>query len=186
MKLKIKLAVAMPSMGVIKTKTAESLIAMCKNLPFDYYFLSHEGSILHHMRERLVKKAIDLGCTHLLFVDSDIVFDKDAVVRLVERNKDIVGANYSRRRLPLEDTVVGIQGEGLNIAKCESVGTGFMLIKISIFDYLPEPWFFWESNTDGDLVTGEDYWFCRLVQKHGFDVWCDLSVKVGHIGDYIY
>ena len=184
----IKLAIATPSTGTIKTKTVESLIAMCKNLPFDYFFLSHEGSIIHHMRERLVKKAIELDCTHLLFVDSDMKFDKDAVVRLIERNKDIVGADYNRRKLPLESTVlletIGSDLEGL--VPAQSVGTGFMLIKLSIFDFLPEPWFFWESNGDGDLATGEDYWFCRLAREKGFEVWCDLSIKVGHIGEAIY
>lgn len=198
---KIKLAIATPSTGTIKTKTVESLISMCKNLPFDYFFLSHEGSILHHMRERLVKKAIELECTHLLFVDSDMVFEKDAVVRLLEANKDIVGANYSRRKLPLEGTVKHFRRETYKgfgefnmdapppttgICKVESIGTGFMLIKLSVFDFLPEPWFFFESNGDGDLATGEDYWFCRLAREKGFEVWCDLGLKIGHIGDTIF
>ena len=182
----MKLAVATPSTGTIKTKTVGSLIAMCKNLPFEYYFLSHEGSIIHHMRERLVKKAIELECTHLLFVDSDMQFEKDAVMRLIERDKDILGADYNRRKLPLESTAVLLgDGEG-DLREAVSVGTGFMLIKLSIFDFLPEPWFFWESNQSGELVTGEDYWFCRLARKHGFEVWADLSVKVLHCGDYLY
>lgn len=184
----VKLAICIPSTGTIKTKTVESLIGMCKSLPFDYYFLSHEGSIIHHMRERLVKKAIELECTHVLFVDSDMVFEKDAVLRLLEANKDIVGANYNRRKLPVESTAVlsGIGKVVDNVVLANSIGTGFMLIKLSIFDFLPEPWFFWESDANGELVTGEDYWFCRLAREKGFEVWCDLSVKVGHLGDYIY
>ena len=183
---KIKLAICTPSTGTIKTKTVESLIGMLKDFPHEYYFLSHEGSIIHHMRERLVKKAIELECTHLLFVDSDMQFDKDAVLRLIERNKDIVGADYNRRKLPLESTTVLLGEAKGNLAEAVSVGTGFMLIKLSIFDFLPEPWFFWDSNLDGELVTGEDYWFCRLAISRGFEVWCDLSVKVGHIGDMVF
>lgn len=185
----IRLAIATPSTGTIKTKTVESLIGMCKNLPFEYYFLSHEGAILHLMRERLVKKAIDLNCTHLLFVDSDMVFEKDAVLRLLEADKDIIGADYNRRKLPLENTVKHFnpkQRYDDYLYKVESVGTGFMLIKLSIFDFLPEPWFFWESNQDGDLVRGEDYWFCRLAREKGFEVWVDLSLEVKHRGDYDY
>lgn len=187
----MKLAVATPSTGTIKTKTVESLIKLFKAYP-DAIFLSHEGSILHHMRERLVKKAIELGCTHLLFVDSDMVFDKDELQRLVEANKDVVGANYNRRKLPLENTasiseqVIEDKPENDDVLKADYVGTGFMLIKLSIFDFLPEPWFFFESNGDGDLVQGEDYWFCQLARKHNFEVWCDLSANVGHVGDYIY
>src|SRR3990167_7153386 len=108
--MKTKIAICTPSTGTIKTKTVESLIGMCKHLPFEYYFLSHEGSIIHHMRERLVKRAIDLEYSHLLFVDSDMVFEKDAVVRLLEANKDIVGADYNRRKLPLESTAMLLEG----------------------------------------------------------------------------
>ena len=189
MKQKIKLAIAIPSTGVIKTKTVESLIGMLKDFPHEYYFLSHEGSIIHHMRERLVKKAIDLDCTHLLFVDSDMQFEKDAVRRLLEANKDIIGADYNRRKLPLEKTAIREERQGDReepLLKAFSVGTGFMLIKLSIFDFLPEPWFFWESNTNGDLTTGEDYWFCRLAREKGFEVWVDLSLQVKHLGEYAY
>src|SRR3990167_741826 len=152
----MKLAVATPSTGTIKTKTVESLIKLFKKYP-DATFLSHEGSIIHHMRERLVKKAIELECTHLLFVDSDMVFEPEAVEKLLEADTDVVGADYNRRKLPLESS-----------RREDSVATGFMLIKLSIFEFLPEPWFFWESNGDGDLVTGEDYWFCRLAKNNGF------------------
>lgn len=183
-----KLAIATPSTGTIKTKTVESLIAMCKNLPFDYHFLSHEGSIIHHMRERLVKKAIELECTHLLFVDSDMVFEKDAVLKLLEADKDIIGANYHKRILPLQSLVKleDMLTYDENIGRAKHVGTGFLLIKLSIFDFLPEPWFFWESNENGDLVTSEDYWFCRLARDKGFEVWVDMELEVKHCGDYMY
>ena len=184
----MKLAVAIPSTGSIKTKTVESLIGMLKNLPFDYHFLSHEGSAIHHMRERMVKKAIELGCTHILFIDSDMQFDKDVVLKLLAHDKDIIGAVYNQRKLPPTPVVklisVGADLEGLN--EVQAVGTGFMLIKLSIFDFLPEPWFFWESNSDGDLVTSEDYWLCRLARDKGFQVWVDLSIKVGHLGQFTY
>lgn len=184
---KIKLGIATPSTGTIKTKTVESLIGMCKNLPFDYVFLSHEGSILHYMRERLVKKAIDLNCTHLLFVDSDMVFKPEAVLKLIEDDKDIVGVNYRTRQLPGEETSkYPVYAGASDLREAISVATGFMLIKLSIFEFLPEPWFFWESNTDGGLVLGEDFWFCRLAQEKGFKVWVDLGLHVGHIGDWIF
>ena len=182
----IRLGIATPSTGTIKTKTVESLIKLFKKYP-DAIFLSHEGSILHHMRERLIKKAIELDCTHLLFVDSDMVFETDALQGLLEANKDIVGANYNRRKLPLEATAELLDGSfGDDLVQATSIGTGFMLIKLSVFEFLPEPWFFFESNGDGDLATGEDYFFCRLARDKGFEVYADLSVKAGHLGDYIY
>ena len=69
---------------------------------------------------------------------------------------------------------------------CDAVGTGFLLINLDIFKKLKEPWFFWKTNEQGEVVEGEDYWFCRIAKEAGFEVWVDLTIKVGHIGDYIF
>src|SRR3990167_225992 len=79
MNTKIKLAIGMPTGGFIKTQTVFCLTALLKTLPFEYNLIFKEGSILHWNREFIVKTAFDLGCTHLLFVDSDMSFEKDAV-----------------------------------------------------------------------------------------------------------
>lgn len=182
----MKLAIGIPNTGTIKSKTVLSLCAVLKDLPYEYNVILHEGSILHIMRERIVQKAIDLGCTHLLFVDSDMTFDKDAVMRLIEANKAIVGANYNTRKHPSEPTAqLTTETEG-NLTKAVSVATGFMLINLEVFKKITKPWFFWHYHEDDRLALGEDYWFCLKAQEAGYEVWCDLSVKVGHIGDYVY
>lgn len=178
--MKTRLAICIPHTSTIKTKTVESLFAMCKSLPFEHYLLTHEGSMLHVMRERLVKKAIDLKCSHLLFVDSDMSFAKDAVLKLLKRNKKIVGANYHKRKLPLEATVQNPK-KLTGLTTCDAVPTGFMLIDLSVFKDLKEPYFFWGQNGES-----EDFWFCRLAREAGHQIWCDLSVPIGHVGEFIY
>lgn len=178
--MKIRLAIAMCHTGSIKGQTFNSVVAMIKSLPFEYFVLTHEGSMLHLMRERLVQRAIELKCTHLLFVDSDMVFEPDAAMKLLKRKKAIIGVPYNRRQLPLTTTIVKPKNMDAKFTECEAVGTGFMLIDLSILKNLEQPWFFWGKDT------GEDYWFCSLARKAGYKVWCDLSISVGHIGDYRY
>jgi len=36
------------------------------------------------------------------------------------------------------------------------------------------------------MLLGEDVYFFRKAKKAGFNVYCDFSIKIGHIGDYIY
>lgn len=194
----MKIAISVPHTGVIKTKTAFSLIRMLKKFPYDYCFMESEGSILHLNRERLAQGAIENECTHLLFVDSDMIFPEDALLKLLGRNKDIIGTTCNSRGLgvfcgyspvathKIEDKEEVIDEKHGELLKCAAVGTGFMLIKTKVFKNLKQPWFFWESNEKGELITGEDVWFCRLARKAGFDIWCDMSIKMGHIGDYIY
>ncbi len=176
----MKLAIAIPNTGTIKSQTAFALCRMLKDFPYDYDVLFHEGSMLHIMRERLTKKAIDLRCTHLLFLDSDMTFDKDAVLRLLKRNKDVVGANYHKRKLPLEATVQNPKKLS-GLTTCDSVATGFMLIKLDVFKKITEPWFFWGENGES-----EDFWFCRKAREAGYKIWVDLTIPIKHIGDYQY
>ena len=180
---KIRLAVAIPSTGTIKSQTVFSLVRMLKDFPYEYTVLFHEGSMLHVMRNRLVQKAIDEKCTHLLFIDSDMVFEKDSAIRLLKRKKDIIGGKMHLRKNP--PTLI-LQNPHTNkdLTTCDAVGTGFMLIKLDVFKKLRQPWFFWDY-VDGEPV-GEDYWFCRKAREAGFKVWVDLTLPIGHIGDTIY
>lgn len=182
---KIKLAIGIPNTGHIKSQTAFCLCRTLKDFPHEYTVLFQEGSILHRNREIIAQTAVDKGCTHLLFLDTDMSFEKDAVVRLLKRNKDVIGANYNKRKLGEGGTAEGLQGNR-GLVRCDSVATGFMLINLKVFKNLPHPWFFWESDTQGNVVTGEDYWFCRLARANDYKIWCDLSIPLKHIGDYAY
>jgi len=186
--MKIKLGIGIPNVGSIKAQTAFCLTRMLKDFPYDYDVIFKEGSILHWNRESIVKKAIELKCTHLLFIDSDMYFEKDVVLRLLKHNKDVIGVAYNLRKLPSVTTIKMPRGEKLKgkLTKCDAVGTGFMLINLKILKRLEHPWFFWETDNHGEVVTGEDFWFCRLVRSRGYSVWADLTIPVKHIGDYAY
>lgn len=183
--MKIKLAIAIPNTGVIKAQTVFCLVRALKDFPYDYTVFFKEGSILHSMREELAQKSLDLGCTHLLFIDSDMFFEKDAIIKLIKRNKDIIGVNYNRRKINGGSTVSNpIKKNGLS--KCEAVATGFMLIKTDVFRAMEHQWFFWESDKQGKILTGEDYWFCRKAKEMGYNIYVDFTLDIKHIGDYLY
>jgi hypothetical protein len=180
-----KIGIGAANTGSMHIDTAFSLLRMLKGFPYDYDVLFKRGSILHYNREELVKMAIKRDCTHLLFVDTDMVFEKDAVLRLLNRNKDIIGVQYNTRKYPTQPTAFLMGGTG-DLQRAESVGTGFLLIDLKVFEKMKEPWFFWGFSDKGEVTMGEDYWFCDKARKAGFEIWCDLSIPMGHIGDKIY
>ncbi len=144
-----------------------------------------KGCYVHRNRNEAIQRARKTGATHILFVDTDMVFDKSAVTQLLAADKDIVGANYNKRMLPQTPIV---KEEIKELSQVEFVPTGLMLIKLSIFDTLPEPWFYYDPPTaTGDQgVTDDDKFFCRAARNAGFEVWCDPTIHVGHIGEFIY
>lgn len=183
---KIKLGIGIPNTGSIHTDTAFCLLRMLKGFPYDYDVILKRGSILHYSREEIAKTAIKNGCTHLLFLDTDMYFEKDAVLKLLERKKDVIGVQYNTRKEPTMPTAFMIGGQTGDLQRAISVATGFMLINLKVFKDITEPWFFWKTNEKGEVVEGEDYWFCRQAREAGFEVWCDLSIPMGHIGEKIY
>jgi len=176
----MRIALGIPSNGTIKARTFYAIARM--KTPTTV--LLYETCYIHLGRERLAQQALDGGFSHLLFVDSDVFFEPDALDRLVAREKDIVGADYNKKLLPLEGTVIGAE-EG-DFVKCEGIATGFLLIKTEVFKKLKHPWFFYEADEQGNCITGDDMWFCKIAREAGFDVWCDRTVKVFHLGDYYY
>lgn len=182
-----KIAIGIPNMGTIKTKTFYSIMRMLKDFPYEYDVILQEGCAIHHNRTKIVEKAIEFNCTHLLFVDTDMYFEKEAVFQLLNRDKDIVGVHVNQRKDPPTTTVLLSDEKKLQLKEhptdfltCDGLGTGFLLIKLDIFEKIEKPWFFWGENE------GEDFWFCSRAKKAGFEVWVDLAVKVGHIGEKIY
>lgn len=151
---------------------------------------TQDSSMLVQSRHDLVKNALGAGATHVLFLDSDMVFPKNLLQDLLLRDKDIVAVNCTTRGWPvafiahdfMQDLVDSRGRTGLE--KVQQVGLAVMLIKAHVLKALRPPMFMMEWVPDTGSYCGEDIYFCQLVQDAGFDVWIDhdLSSKVLHVG----
>lgn len=188
----MKICVGMTTAGLIKSQTAFCLAKMLKETEHDYEIVFKEGPNQPLNREVIAETALKTDCTHILFIDSDMYFPPDALDILVGRDKDIIGVHYNTRSLPAKTTVkmnpekkkTVLEDYPNNVAPCDAVASGFMLINTKVFDTIEKPWFH-VGVQDGELE-GHDYRFCRIVKDAGGEVWVDLNIQMGHIGDYIY
>jgi len=191
-----KVVIGMACTDGICAQTAQSVagaVIGAKGLVIDAVL--HISCEIASSRTWLVQNALKAGATHLLFVDSDMVFPYEVIPLLLAHNKDIIGVEYNRRKFPLEGTSEPLteKKEG-EIYQAKYVGTGVMLINLSIFDKEwvdpktgnKTPWFSFGRDSQGALALGEDAWFCYSAQDNGHEVWIDPTIKVGHIGNYIY
>jgi hypothetical protein len=155
------------------------------------------GCYLHDNRNLAAKEALEVGASHLMFIDSDMAFPDNGIAILASRDKRVIGANYNRRQLPPTCTVKISDKEGKLLKvegkdiptypfKAYAVATGFLLIQTDIFKELKKPWFFYEYDSEKDDTIGEDVYFCKKVREMGVDIWCDPTIEVKHIGDYLY
>lgn len=150
-------------------------------------------TIIADGRNEAATAAIAADCSHVFFIDSDMVVPDDTIVRLLDRDRIIVGATYmSRRPRPDLGRHVLLHREisnddpttlGTGLRQVAALPTGCLLIRSEALALLPKPWFYFGVNTSGHCV-GEDYAFCQAATKSGMGLWldADLSAQVGHIG----
>lgn len=188
--------------GTIRSETATSLIGamnMLREKGVDTGLSIQIGGYVARNRNALVEVAKEKGATHLMFIDNDMIFPPSGIVRLLDHDKDIVGAPYNARGVPDKPIVSTVKLSDdytsgkydLNaqmpsqLFKCFGMGTGFMLIKMSVFDKLKKPYFVAFEDEDGTHHT-EDIEFCRRAIEKGIDVWCSPTIRMGHVGTYVY
>lgn len=204
----LRIAVCVPSYNVWCAPTAVSvarmLVHFCRGVhaepPAVEVFNAH-GCVLPEVRSLLVAEAHDWGATHILFVDADMAFPPDALLRLLRHGLPVVGANYVRRGLPTFPTaylpggmtdasgILWTEPGDRRLVEVKHVGTGLMLIDARVFGCLDWPWFAFEPPPmPGPNWRTDDVYFCEKLAAAGIPIHCDqaLSQEVRHIGEIAY
>jgi len=185
-----KVCVGVPCPDFIRTKTVATLCSLVKRDPTISIQIK-QGCLVHKNREEIVVDAQKMGgFSHLFFVDSDMCFSADVLDRLLARDADIIAAPYKYRR-PNGEYVLFLDeksnGKETKIPDtlftAYAVGTGCMLVKMSVFEKIPRPWF---AFGDPEHQIGEDIFFCKKAQEYGYKIWVDPTVQIGHIGEEIF
>ncbi len=158
--------------------------------------IQHVGaSILPHSRYTLVKQSQRHNATHLLYLDSDMTFPADTLLRLLRHDKDMVSINAMSRRPP-HNTTAWLGPDVPAITTPDSTGlekawrTGFavVMIKARVFEGMNAPYFGLEFVPEKDEFRGEDYVFFDAARAAGFELYIDhdLSKQVNHMGCFSY
>ena len=160
------------------------------NTRFDVHIVN--GTLIADQRAKLARMALQSGADYALFLDSDMRFPSYLLEKLVAHGKDIVACNYATRRLPVKTVAFSdfaalqciYSHDRTGLEEVDAIGMGAMLVKTEVFRKLPQPWFNVSYLPSGGMYVGEDIYFCKLAQAHGFKVLVDhdLSKDVKHIG----
>lgn len=160
------------------------------------------GTYIHSARRKILRMCMDQKCTHILWLDSDMRFPQDTLVRLLNHQKDLVGINYANRIFPtgfvafkkLDDEVsirLETLPESTGLVEVDALGFGALLMTQAVFKVLPpldeDPWFTYDWK-QGGIEVGEDVHFCKLVKRRGITLYVDqdLSKDCGHVGVMTY
>lgn len=190
----VKLAIAIPLVDrEVPSNFMVSLLMMDKPdfellLPRFPAGRFHES--LASVRNDLVEQALEEGCTHLLMMDTDQIYEPDTISRLLSHGKPVVGAAVHRRWPPFD--LVMLRGElgayshvpevecySGKLVPVDATGTGCLLFDTRVFLEIPAPWFQF-GHHNGQPV-GEDIMLCSKLRAAGVPIHVDTSLEVTHL-----
>lgn len=150
------------------------------------------GTVLSNQRQVLSDTALnDHAAEHIMWLDSDMTFPEDVIIRLLEHKKKVVCATYSKRVPPFHPTafyninpVEPVNTEDHGLVTVRYSGMGCMLVHSSVFDAIPSPHYPLTWHPPSSTWHGEDMGFCELLEENSIKLFCDLDLsrKIGHLG----
>lgn len=137
---------------------------------------------------------------YMLWIDSDIIFQIDDFIKLINMQEDIASGMYLMQDGKHYATVENwdenfyskhgsfqfLDNELINGRtkpfSVDYTGFGFILIKKGVFESLKYPWFrpLWKKFGNISEFTMEDVSFCHMVKDLGYKVWVNPDVIVNH------
>jgi hypothetical protein len=206
LKPKAHIMCATPSYtGQVETDYANALAVASMHLALRGYLLNPRFasgfSLVEYARNWLVAEFLSIkDATHLMWIDSDLFFQPDAIFRLLQRDLPVVCGVYTTKTDDLEKciypyTALGPEENGLQEA--ERVPGGFMLMTRAAVERVCEdcewmpiehqgetrqsPRFFDLLMKDGKLH-GEDYIACARLRAAGFKIFVETDISFKHYG----
>lgn len=190
----MKLLVGIPSLDFVHVDFVECLTGLIGRLKddgvnFDVWIC--KGTLAHVARDKVACKAINEGYTHVLWLDADMIFPPDLLDDLRFCGKDFVTGLACSRRPPFvlcvfnhvsdEKGCVAYRLPDVPDEAFEIQGCGFACVLISV-EILKAVMTEYKTCFLPMKIYGEDLAFCVRARELGYRIFCEPSVRLGHIG----
>lgn len=174
------IAITIPSDDHVKAGFAMCLADLCAYSALNgiqYWRQNPRSSSIVASRCHGVHTAVDIGASHILWLDSDLEFPADTLERFLAHDVPIVGATYRGRRIPFDDLAVNTQ----NPNEAQALPGGCLLVRTEVYVKLGRPYY--RSPQTEDYQVGEDYDFSRRAHDAGYTLHIDRSIHLTHLGE---
>lgn len=204
--------------GIVSEKTTMSLFNLGKllvrnNIPHGILTQAN-SSLISQGRSRIANFFINnTDHEYLFFLDSDIGFNAEDVLKLLSHQVDIVSGTYPMKTIPIRYCVNIQQPEEKkgDLIKVEGNGMGFALVHRNVFVKMAENFpelkyipgtiesnvpptqkeinnsyhYFMEHKFENSFMSEDKSFFYRARMLE-YDVWLDTSIKLQHVGSHVF
>lgn len=191
----MKTLICVPAMDQVQTLFLTSLLDLKK--PEGTEVCISSSSLVYDARNKLADKAITGGFDRVLWLDSDMYFAPDLLERFnehLDNGLEFVCGLFFTRKWPIKPCVYSrcelVEQNGVFVPTIEPAEYKNELIEVAAcgfgavamttdvlrrvaardFAFSPLPGF------------GEDFSFCLRAREQGVHIYCDPTIKVGHVG----
>ena len=210
--------IAMPCYDSVKINTMLSVIKLIQQLGKSGINLginTMKSPLIHQARNYLTSIFLTTPYQYLLFIDSDVEFEPEAVAKMLVAKKDIICTPYRVKAPQLDKNIYTVEFKNPKtipvlpggLVELEAGPTGLMLIDREVFKKIiknhPELKiknpaipnagkshefyynFFHFGFKDG-YSSGEDVSFCKLARESGFKIYANIESTTSHHGSYAW
>ena len=210
--------IAMPCYDSVKINTMLSVVKLVQQLGrsgIETGIHTMKSPLIHQARNYLTSVFLTTQYQYMLFIDSDVEFEPEAVIRMMVVKKRIVCTPYRVKSPEIDKHIYTVEfkdpknilvlAEGL--VEIEAGPTGLMLIDRVVFERIiknhPELkitnkatpkaekshefyYNFFDFGFDQGYSTGEDISFCRLAKENDFKIYANTESTTKHHGSYAW
>ena len=216
--LKPTIYIAMPCYDSVKINTMLSVIKLVQQLGksgIEVGINTMKSPLIHQARNYLASVFLTTKYQYLLFIDSDVEFEPEAVIRMLVAKKEIICTPYRVKAEQLNKHIYTVEFKDPKtipilpggLVEIEAGPTGLMLIDRKVFERIIKNHddlkitnqavpnagashkfyynFFDFAFKDGYSV-GEDVSFCQLAKDNDFTIYANIESTTKHHGSYAW
>jgi len=210
--------IAMPCYDSVKINTMLSVIRLVQQLGKSGIKIginTMKSPLIHQARNYLTSVFLTTDYTHLLFIDSDVEFEPESVLRMLVAKKEIICTPYRVKAEQLDKHIYTVEFKNPKnipilpggLVELEAGPTGLMLIDRGVFERIiknhPELkiknkatstadkshefyYNFFDFGFSDGYSVGEDISFCKLARRNDFRIYANTESTTSHHGSYAW
>ena len=216
--MKPSLFIAMPCNDSVKINTMLSVVKLIQQLGksgIETGIHTMKSPLIHQARNYLTSVFLTTQYQYMLFIDSDVEFEPEVVLRMMVVKKPIVCTPYRVKSPEIDKQIYTVEfkdpknilvlAEGL--VEIEAGPTGLLLIDRKVFERIiknhPELkirnkatpkaekshefyYNFFDFGFNDGYAMGEDVSFCRLARDNDFRIFANIESSTAHHGSYAW
>lgn len=196
----MKIFIAVPCMEQVQALFAQCLAMLRRDA--DCMVSFQVGSLVYDARNKLANEAIRNECDYVFWVDSDMTFRPDTLIRMLkevqEKKIDFLAGLYFRRKPPYSTVMYDKleplpDGSGCTYTLLESIpegtfevgGVGLAGVLMSTDVLMSVAAKYGGRMFDPVHGMGEDLAFCWKARQCGYKIFVDSGIEFGHVGQAV-